>query len=68
MISILKVFRNIRFFLQLFKYFLLIEISLLNFAAKKKKKKKKENKKKKKKKKEKEKIKKVFSKFDSWNL
>ena len=45
MISILKVFRNIRFFLQLFKYFLLIEISLLNFAAKKKKKKKKKNKK-----------------------
>ena len=56
MISMLKVFRNIRFLLQLFKYFWLIEISLLNFAAKKKKKK------------EKEKIKKVFSKFDSWNL
>ena len=47
MISILKVFRNIRFFLQLFKYFLLIEISLLNFAAKKKKKKKKKKKSKK---------------------
>ena len=47
MISILKVFRNIRFFLQLFKYFLLIEISLLNFTAKKKKKKKKKKKSKK---------------------